>query len=407
VIFLFANYIVVTQAALIPFTYDEAYSYLHYARSWHGFADVSIANNHYLNSFLMRLSSFFLGSEPFVLRLPNVLSFYIYSAVAYWVSRKLEMAAFSFAALVANAYLLDFFSLSRGYGIASASGLFAFAVLYRSASPGFAGVPNRVMAARWISFVALAVSAAAFPPMAIPLIAATTIYIVRDSREQVLSPGKLLCYASLGAAAVISAWLLHSVNQPGLPPVYATRDIWMALASPLQSYAPDANHPGIIAAIFLSVVAGTSVAVVYLGLTSRANLEALGTSLLILMGAVFIPASIGWPLPFKRTFLPFVPVLILSLLICWSAIWRRLHVAGSRAVPVSLLLSVLVVVLCAYNSSVTEAFDWREDTDIERLTLKAVTLDHCAPKWLREDAAFKYYVQYHSLKMPFELPDCR
>src|SRR5262245_21326935 len=101
-VFLFANYMVLTKAAHIPITYDEAFSYMNYARSFSGFWTLHIANNHYLNSLAMQISAFMFGNEPFILRLPNIVSFYIYSLAAYVVSCRLPLKAFAFSALVAN-----------------------------------------------------------------------------------------------------------------------------------------------------------------------------------------------------------------------------------------------------------------------------------------------------------------
>ena len=112
-IFLFANYIVITQTALIPFTYDEAQNYLNNGAAWSGFSQIRLGNNHYLNSLSMYVAKSLFGNEPLVLRLPNVLAFYAYAATAYLVCKRLALKAFAFSALMTNAFLLDFFSCTR------------------------------------------------------------------------------------------------------------------------------------------------------------------------------------------------------------------------------------------------------------------------------------------------------
>lgn len=82
------------------------------------------ANNHILNSWLMKLSVAWFGDVEWALRLPNVLAFPVY----FWASRKLisflsSDTVIQFLILIifcAHPYVIDFFSLCRGYGLALA-----------------------------------------------------------------------------------------------------------------------------------------------------------------------------------------------------------------------------------------------------------------------------------------------
>ena len=114
----------VTRAFLVPMTYDEAATYLRYidAGPWALF-DFSVATNHFLNSVLTRLSSQLLGDAPWALRLPNVLAGFGYLIFAGALVRRADRGAVGlagFVLVVANPYLLDYFALSRGYGLAIA-----------------------------------------------------------------------------------------------------------------------------------------------------------------------------------------------------------------------------------------------------------------------------------------------
>ena len=116
---------VILKAATIPFTYDEAFSFSHFAtspacdvmRSAKAFA---IANNHVLNTLLMKLMMCF-GNQPFLLRVPNLLAYclFIYSgyriAQLWFSSRLLQVALLLCLAL--NPMLSEFFALARGYGL--------------------------------------------------------------------------------------------------------------------------------------------------------------------------------------------------------------------------------------------------------------------------------------------------
>ena len=112
-------------------TIDEAYSFLNYSYTG-DFLNIGIANNHIFNSFLVWLSTY-LGVSEFFIRLPNLIFGTLY---VYFVSRFSKRNNYSIIIsliLILNPYLIDFFTLSRGYGI-SASLLFIASYLYTKES---------------------------------------------------------------------------------------------------------------------------------------------------------------------------------------------------------------------------------------------------------------------------------
>gem|GEM_PF-374174 len=79
------------------------------------------ANNHVLNSLLIKVLFPMSASSLAIVRLPNVLSFILYLHWGYKISFG-KLSSFvglgCFALLMCNPFLLDFFSLARGYGLA-------------------------------------------------------------------------------------------------------------------------------------------------------------------------------------------------------------------------------------------------------------------------------------------------
>lgn len=115
--FLLALIYVVFRAWNVGFTHDEALTW----QIITGNEDMAnTANNHWLNTWLSALF-FHLPVKPeFALRLPNVLGFILFG----WFVLRIAVRYFSTLTgialvllLLGNAYLLDYFSLSRGYGI--------------------------------------------------------------------------------------------------------------------------------------------------------------------------------------------------------------------------------------------------------------------------------------------------
>ncbi len=121
------------KAIVIPITHDELATIIHYYR----FSVWEIMmypdpwpSNHILNTLLTKLSMNLFGMEQWAARLPNVLSFLLYFYAAWRICRQLlkENNLLFFSALswfLFNPFLLDFFSLCRGYGLSNALMLLA------------------------------------------------------------------------------------------------------------------------------------------------------------------------------------------------------------------------------------------------------------------------------------------
>lgn len=117
---------VLLRAWQMPFFIDESFSFTHFALdSFHAIITYRIpdANNHVVNSICMKLGSTLFGNSEFSLRLANVLSFPIYAAFAWLMLEDIEdrmVRSGAYLMLVLNPFLLDFFSLARGYGMSEA-----------------------------------------------------------------------------------------------------------------------------------------------------------------------------------------------------------------------------------------------------------------------------------------------
>ena len=81
------------------------------------------ANNQILNTLLIKLFFVFGNHSLFIARLPNVLAFAVYAFFTFRMtegSRNFITGLFLFILLLFNPFILDFFSLARGYGLAIA-----------------------------------------------------------------------------------------------------------------------------------------------------------------------------------------------------------------------------------------------------------------------------------------------
>lgn len=163
IIFLFSalllTYIVIRANAL-SFTHDESLSFTitEGKKIW-----AASANNHQLNTFLMSQSKSLFGAGEFSLRLPNVLAFVLYLLGSFLIFGKSKGTSnrnwlFLFALSVAllNPFVLEFFSLARGYGLSLACMMMGMYFMIRNEKPAFSSAACLQNLAFAAAFAALA-----------------------------------------------------------------------------------------------------------------------------------------------------------------------------------------------------------------------------------------------------------
>jgi hypothetical protein len=110
------------RAARASFTIDEATTYLFYIpTNFLTMFTFGTGNNHFLNTLLTKCASLLAGQSELVLRLPNLLGYGVYLFFAFlildrFVKNKVIVVC-GYLLLCINPYVIDFFSLCRGYGL--------------------------------------------------------------------------------------------------------------------------------------------------------------------------------------------------------------------------------------------------------------------------------------------------
>jgi hypothetical protein len=117
---------VLLRAWQMSFFIDESFSFTHFVLdSYRAIITYRIpdANNHVINSICMKLCSSLFGNGELSLRLANVMSFPVYAAFAWLLLDDIEdkiVRVRAYLMLILNPFLLDFFSVARGYGMSEA-----------------------------------------------------------------------------------------------------------------------------------------------------------------------------------------------------------------------------------------------------------------------------------------------
>jgi len=111
---------IIVHAFTMNITNDEAYSFFLLKTNYYRALPGS-ANTHWLNSFFMKLFNLIFGDAPGWIRLQSILAFPFFAAAIWSLSVYLEnffIRLFFYCLIFFNPYILDFFSLARGYGLA-------------------------------------------------------------------------------------------------------------------------------------------------------------------------------------------------------------------------------------------------------------------------------------------------
>lgn len=195
------------KAYFCAFTHDESLSYLDYVigrNSWEimTFARGATANNHPLNSLLMKLCYSLFGSAELSLRLPNLLAGGLFAYALWRLLKALPQLSFSlflFAGILVlgQAYFNDFFGLARGYGLSYGFFLLAFTQLFL--------IKPRAKSLAWAVFFACLSVYANFSQL-IPLLAllgSYSLYHLLFSQLNKKEIGQQLAVIGLGLLGLI------------------------------------------------------------------------------------------------------------------------------------------------------------------------------------------------------------
>lgn len=108
------------RATTYPFMHDESLSFaiFNYQPYWN-----ATANNHLLNTYLMKLCSSLFGNSELSLRFPNVLAHLLFLISSLLIIKRLQSAVLQmigYMLINLNPFVLIYFFLARGYGLALA-----------------------------------------------------------------------------------------------------------------------------------------------------------------------------------------------------------------------------------------------------------------------------------------------
>lgn len=401
------------RAHTVSFSYDESYTYLQHVRKgmfYQQAYDQMGGNHHLLNVWGMWVSMKLFGNSEFALRLPNLLAYVLY---LYATARIALKAPWAFTAITCflllnvHPYLVDFFSLARGYGLACGFLMMSLWQSWRFFDEGL----RWQQLAKATAFAALA--AMSHVIMINYLLAFGLAYVVLGlwrARATGIRPwtnhlGVLAGIGALGLAIILPN-ALGLFNGGSLN--FGCDELWQCMVRTLAEkimYHVDYGRPALDTIAQALWRAGAWCALVLLFVQwKKAWVPALPMlfGLLVLAGCLFSFWSqqrlFGVPLPQTRTglfLLPLSAFVLAASLICWPS--RRV-IAGAA----SLWLCWPLLVHAERCVGFTRSDEWLPSGAV-RTALQVIEKDHrplndarplvCIGAGFESDGSLDYYVQ--------------
>lgn len=387
---------IVVRAVQLPITHDEANTCVTY--SVMSVCDIityakPVPNNHIVNTLGVKFFSSLFGMHPLPVRIPNILGFILYFISVYLlvlkISRDPFITFFGICVLTCNPYLIDFFSLARGYALSISfmlvSMLFTFLFMQKSTHRNLAGAVLAGALAVYTNFTLLNY----FAPLT-GLLSLTVIQNAFTIRSKPAVRGKGFAFVQFIIIISITLLLAMACYIP-IKKMIATDQLvfWGT-----NGFLKDTVHTLLYAGLYnagyqyLNVNVFTYLIIGFAGIIAivsvwefvrckfvlAAAIPSFFAFLLFGAIAVNIIQFVLFNVPYltSRTALFFYPLLAVNFV--FFAEWMRSKWIPSR-IYFSLVLSVLSVIHFARAANFEKSFEWWFDADTYTV-LNALEQEH-------------------------------
>lgn len=205
------------RAAQVPLTYDEAASYIRYIDTSvpatpevnvFSLFSFEVATNHFVNTVLTKAAWAIGGGGEVWLRLPSLAAYAAFMVFAFLILEPrvdpwIGLAGFALLAL--NPYAVEFFALSRGYGLSLACLMGALLFLMRFLEDGRAASASRALACALAAVMANFALLNAYAGLCVVLlVAGAAMRYGREAAPRMVPPFLLPLAAAIFGALVLS-----------------------------------------------------------------------------------------------------------------------------------------------------------------------------------------------------------
>lgn len=395
-LFLAFSYVII-RGFTVGITHDEALTY----KIIQGDEVLrGTANHHWLNTQLSWLTSRLFGAKEFALRLPNILSFFVFAFFLFRISKDFLKSPFAQIALLlllcGNPFILDFFSLCRGYGLSIAFVTASLFYLFRIVQLQSEAKPVAYFLAALFSILALSAN---LNTLNYFLISQALVFLFLV----LFKPGKWI--PILGILVVFSGMTLYfSLEQLFFLKdhnelYFGTGDLNTATDNLINSSFYLIN--GFSQVIILRYLLYAALLFAVFQCIRKKQLFNPGTVSLVILGSIVLALIAEHSLfdalyPINRSLLYLYPIVVLALLFSFDGLKSTIGVLGFA------ICSVGFVSFNWNSYNLEKTMTWAENTHIKNAMLSikkdAYTLDkplfRVECKWIYEPIVNYYRLEY-------------
>ncbi|NQX93146.1 MAG: glycosyltransferase family 39 protein [Flavobacteriales bacterium] len=362
---------VIARASELSFTHDESTSFkiVQNQPVWD-----TTANNHWLNTGLMRVSSSMFGNGEMALRLPNILAFLLYALGAYLISRTINnkwLSLLGMVAILCNPYVLEFFGLARGYGLSLGFLVMSMYFMFRNSEGK--QITRTLITDFALSSLFAALSIAASLTLINYYIALLLLFVYRYLRSQ-KSAGLHLKFWSVLLVALVP--LIIGANH--LLGLKSRQELYFGAPDFLKGYdallrcsiapSPFTLQGSTILQITTLILLLVGVAMVIFRRKFSGRLF-YSTILIILLlsGFFFEGIFFGANYPNRRTSLFYIPILAVFITNLIGEVVQN-NIKWQKVQSVFLVASSLIILLnLGFSMNTTYASDWSYDANTKKI----------------------------------------
>lgn len=370
-----------TRAYRMSFTHDEALSF--FIINGDDYLPKT-ANHHILNSFLMKICASAFGNSEFSLRIPNILAHLLWMISCVLILRRLGSVtaiAAGFLMLNLNPFVLDFFSLARGYGLSLA---FLAANLYCL----IRWAEDRSRIARWLGYfwgAAAVLSNFTMLNYYLAFIAADILILAyRDGKFEWSFPGPASVIENGLIAAFNIGLLKYSLPiifrlRRGGELYYGGKEFW---SGALETLIKDSLYFQDYGNMTIAWIAAISLSGLYLGIVLSAyrlkkikQFNALTIIVLLLILTLLAPIAqhliFGTLYPKSRTALLYFPLAVLTVIFSCNELMTWLKSFGRYCIlSLMLIFGIAMTLHFANTANLTHTHTWLYDANTKDMVLK-------------------------------------
>ena len=378
------------KAAHASLTHDESWTYLHYVHESFmdiiSYRDADSANNHILNTLLMKLSESLFGNSELALRLPNILAhiLYLFFILKLFYRYSNNFFILFFVLANANPFLLDFFSLARGYGLAiglMTAGLYYYCRYLENRKTG-----NHTLALIFICFAALANFALLNVFMILVLVHnffSFFIFHQKPSLKQIWQTNKMIVITAILFSTIFYE-PIRKIIKYKLIDFGGMEGFWNdTVKSLLSSSAYSASYQEIIILVWKIFIISCSILFVFRGIKYFLKKDSINLTqqfvllfgillFFILVGSLLQRQILRTPFLMSRFALFIFPIFILMGCFLIADIWNSVNKSIYKYLCIGFLffISGINFAHTCYSLNTDWYYEWQYDMDTKKMLVE-------------------------------------